>query len=188
MKNINNINTDEAVDRLAKSEQGVHYMIIYQDLATLRKFYSNYTKKQIEDNNESILINPFYETTDDVRQVLSNNVNLNVFKYEKEETLSIKDALEIYFGKETDAYFKKRMAIRSKEIGKDNFSIMNDIGAYPFKGKDKELVEYELSLPKVFDLPLKRFCIFHQKDFDRLLEEQKQKLIDHHGMTIILDK
>lgn len=163
-------------------------MIIYKDLATLRKFYSNYTKKQIEDNNESILINPFYETTDFVRQVLSEHVNLDVLKYEKEETLLIIDAYEIYFGEEPDASFKKRMAIRSKELGKDNLSIINDIGAYPFKVNDKELVEYELSLPKVFDLPLKRFCIFHQKDFDRLSQQQKQKLIVHHGRTVILDK
>ncbi|MGN6347743.1 MAG: hypothetical protein ACTHJ7_10540 [Candidatus Nitrosocosmicus sp.] len=41
----------------------------------------------------------------------------------------------------------------------------------------KELVRYELSLPTVFDLPLRRFCLFHQADFERLPDEQKQKLI-----------
>ena len=41
-------------------------IIIYPDLDTLRKLYSNYILNQIEDNNEIVLINPFYETTDSV--------------------------------------------------------------------------------------------------------------------------
>ena len=49
---------------------GIHYLILYKDLATLRKFYSNYTKEQIEENNEFVLINTFYENTDFVRLVL----------------------------------------------------------------------------------------------------------------------
>jgi CheY-like chemotaxis protein len=42
---------------------------------TLREVYSNYIRKQIEDNNEVVLVNPFYETTDSVRQVLSEKYN-----------------------------------------------------------------------------------------------------------------
>ena len=41
-------------------------IIIYPDLDTLRKLYSNYILNQIEDNNEIVLINPFYETTESV--------------------------------------------------------------------------------------------------------------------------
>jgi len=48
----------------------------------------------------------------------------------------------------------------------------------------KKLVDYGLSLPTIFELPLKRFCIFHQNDFDRLSEEQKQKLIEHHELNM----
>ncbi len=42
---------------------GHHYLLLYKDITTLRKFYS-YTKEQIKENNEVVLINPFYETTD----------------------------------------------------------------------------------------------------------------------------
>ena len=46
-------------------------MIIYPDLDTLRELYSNYIHKQIEESNETVLVNPFYETTNSGRQVLS---------------------------------------------------------------------------------------------------------------------
>jgi len=163
---------------------GIHYMIIYKDLDILRKFYSQYTQIQIEKNNESVMINPFYETVDSVRQFLYKDLDMNVLEYERENMLFIIDALETYFDQEPDNVFKERMALYSKKIGKKGLSILSDTGAYPFKGMNKELVDYELSLPTVFDLPLRAFCLFHQADFERLTDEQKQKLIEHHGMTI----
>jgi hypothetical protein len=69
------------------------------DLDTLRELYSNYVGKQIEDNDEVVLINSFYETADSVRQVLShNNYSMNVSRYEKENMLLIADSLKEYLG------------------------------------------------------------------------------------------
>ncbi len=53
---------------------------------------------------------------------------------------------------------------------------------------NKELVEHELSLPTVFDLPLRAFCLYHQADFERLTDEQKQNLIEYYGMTIKINQ
>ena len=71
------------------SEYGVHYLVVYPDMITLRRIYSYYTKMQLEDNNEIVLIVPYYETTEMVRSVLSgenkNNQGniIDVRKYEK---------------------------------------------------------------------------------------------------------
>jgi hypothetical protein len=36
---------------------------------------------------------------------------------------------------------------------------------------------------------LKGFCIYHKADFDRrLTEEQKQKLLNHHGKGLLIGK
>src|SRR5919205_3110830 len=94
-----NCHVNDALDHINQAEHGAHYIIIYPDLDTLRELYSNYVHKQIEENNEIVLINPFYETTDSVRQVLSegydHGVN-SISKYQKEESLLIADALERY--------------------------------------------------------------------------------------------
>jgi hypothetical protein len=63
-------------------------------------------------------------------------------------------------------------------------SVLADLGAYPHKSKYNDLVDYELSLPTKYDVPLKGFCLYHQKDFDKFTDEQKQKLIEHHGKAI----
>ena len=78
---------------------------------TLRAVYSQYTKIQLEDNNQIVLILPYYETTDMVRLALSgrnvyddkngNNSfdysGIEVEKYEKEGSLLIMDSLKGYF-------------------------------------------------------------------------------------------
>jgi MEDS: MEthanogen/methylotroph, DcmR Sensory domain len=174
-----------------QSEFGVHYMIIYPDLFTTRGFYSDYIRKQIEENNEIVLINPFYETTDSVRYVLSQYKHgMNVSKYEKEKALIIIDSLKEYFGQQPyDMSFKKSLVSYAKQIGKNGLSILGDIGAYPHKSKYKDLVDYELSLPtKYDDVAMKGFCLYHEKDFDKFADEQKQKLIEHHGKAIEIIK
>jgi myo-inositol catabolism protein IolC len=41
-----------------------------------------------------------------------------------------------------------------------------------------------LLLPTKYDAQMKGFCLYHQKDFDNLSEEQQQKLIEHHGKAL----
>jgi hypothetical protein len=167
-----------------KAEHGAHYLIIYPDLVTSRELYSNYTHKQIKENNETVLITPFYETTDSVRQMLSQyNHGLDLSKHEKEESIMIADALEEYLGNEPLAYHKKGLASYSR-MGKKGLSVLGDMGAYLHKFKYKDLIDYESSLPTKFDVPMKGFCLYHQQDFDRLSEQQKQKLVEHHGKAL----
>ena len=73
-----NCHVNDALDHINQAEHGAHYIIIYPDLDTLRELYSNYVHKQIEENNEIVLINPFYETADSVRQVLSEGYDHGV--------------------------------------------------------------------------------------------------------------
>ncbi len=190
-KGISNYHLNDALEQINQSEYGAHYMIIYPDLGTLRELYSNYIHKQIEDNNETVLITPFYETTDSTRQVLSEKYNHgmnSISEYEKEESLIIVDALEEYFGdKEIDTKsFNMDLVDYAKRIGKRGVSILGDMGAFTHNLKYDELVDYESSLPTRFEdgIALKGFCLYHQNDFDSLSDQQKQKLIEHHGMAL----
>ena len=183
---IINCAVDDTLDQLSQAEYGAHYMVIYPDLVILRELYSNYLRKQIEGNNEIILINPFYETTDSVRRVLSEKYNDgmdSISKYEKEESLVIADSLKEYLGDQPLVYIKKGLTNCAK-MRKKGLSVLADLGAYTHKSKHKELVEYELSLPRKYDMRMKGYCLYHQKDFDKLSDEQQQTLIEHHSKAV----
>jgi hypothetical protein len=186
IQDLINCHVNDALDHISKSEHGTHFIIIYPDLDTLREIYSNYVHKQIKENNEIVVVNPFYETTDSVREVLSEKFDdgiSNVSKYEKEELLMIADALEEYLGDQPLIYVKKGLANYAK-MGKNGVSVLADLGAYPHKSMCNDLVDYELSLPTKYDVQMKGFCLYHQKDFDKFSDEQKQKLIEHHGKAL----
>ena len=108
---------NETLDAIKESETGTHCLMVYPDIMTLRAIYSRFTKIQLEDKNEIVLILPYYETTDMVRLVLSgsnvygdditNNTveysGIDVSRYEKEGSLVIVDSLKGYFGSEAGA-------------------------------------------------------------------------------------
>jgi hypothetical protein len=187
---ITDCHVDEALSHINQAEYGVHYMIIYPNLDTFRQLYSDYTYKQLKENNEIVLVNPFYETADSVRHFLSekdekDNPVLDVSKYEKEGALIIADSLKEYLSEQPHMHLKESSANYIK-MGKNGLSVLADMGAYAHKSKYKELVDYELSLPTKYndDVPMKGFCLYHKEDFDRFSDEQKQKLIEHHGKAL----
>jgi hypothetical protein len=188
VQDLINCHVNDALDHMSKSEHGTHSLIIYPDLDTSRELYSNYVHKQIKENNEIVLVNPFYETTDSVRQILSERYDHgmdDISKFEKEESLIIADALEEYLGDQPLIYVKKSLENYAK-MGKNGVSVLADLGAYPHKSMYNDLVDYELSLPTKYDVQMKGFCLYHQKDFDKFSDEQQQKLIEHHDKALKL--
>ncbi len=186
VQNLTNCHVNDALDQINQAEHGAHYMIIYPNLDTSRELYSNYAHKQIKGNNEIVLVNPFYETTNSVRQVLSEKFDHgmdDISKYEKEESLMVADALEEYLGDQPLIYVKKGLANYAK-MGKEGLSVLADLGAYPHRSMYNDLVDYELSLPTRYDVQMKGFCLYHQNDFDKFSAEQQQKLIEHHGEAL----
>jgi hypothetical protein len=185
---IKSCHVDDALEQINHAGYGAHYMLIYPDMMILREIYSNYVHKQIKENNEIVLVNPFYETTDSVRQILSERYDHgmdDISKFEKEELLIIADALEEYLGDQPLIYVKKSLENYAK-MGKNGVSVLADLGAYPHKSMYNDLVDYELSLPTKYNVQMKGFCLYHQKDFDKLSDEQQQKLIEHHGKALKL--
>lgn len=181
------ITANDAVNQLSNTGYGEHCLIIYPDLLTIREFYSHYIKKMIEEKDGTVLVGSCYETTTKVRQILSENGScLDVSKLEKEDVLTVMDSMEVYFGKEKMDDFIDEYIDYTKNIGKSGLSVVADVGVFIQKDKVEELVNIELTLPKKFNTAYNRFCIYHQKDFDRLTEEQRQRLTERHSKAIRL--
>ena len=190
-------NSNDVLKQLRQAEFGAHYIIVYYDMMTLRQIYSGYIKAQLEDNNEIVLILPYYETTEVVRRILSGENNngiggsiIDVRKHEKEGSLMIIDSVKAYFGSETDLMsFIGKLSRQAQNSGKSGVSVIADLAPFYFDNGIDKLVDYEMSLPTKYDdqMKLKGFCFYHQEDFDkRLSKDQKQKLLEHHGKHLIV--
>jgi hypothetical protein len=199
LANLISGNSNDVLKQLRQAEYGAHYIIVYYDMMTLRQIYSRYIKTQLEDNNELVLILPYYETTETVRSVLSGENNssnggsiIDVRKYEKEGSLMIIDAAEAYFSSDIDLMsFVEKLAKQAQTSGKKGISVIADLASFYHFNRIDKLIEYEISLPTKYDdkMKLKGFCFYHQEDFDRrLTEQQKQMLLEHHGKNLMVVK
>jgi hypothetical protein len=225
---MNNKNHFSNLSRRSQNDKNqLMLCLYYPNIETLREAYSRYAKKQLEDNNEIVLILPYYETANKVRKTLSggfvslleegngndgssadaddtNNSNNNIIdvgKYEKEGSLIIMDSTKGYFDSENNyddnnnndlMGLVKQLVKKAESLGKNGVSVIADLGSfYHYHHNSKtadKLVEYELSLPPSYDgMKLKGFCIYHKADFgERFTDEQKQKLVDHHGKALVI--
>ena len=85
---------------------------------------------------------------------------------------------------DSDYDYNKNLVEYAKAMEKSGVATIADKGSFPFKHRIDNLVNFELSLPSKYDIDLKRICVYYQKDFNRLAEEQRQKLINHHVISI----
>lgn len=186
LKNVIYGNTKNIVEQLRQADYGAHYIIVYPDIMTLREIYSNYIRYQIEDKKEIVLVLSYYETVDNLRNFLSptDEISSDLERYEREGSLIIIDSVKGFFDFDHPSYVKNLLK-QAESLGKSGISVIADAGAFYHYSKLEELVKHELSMPSKFDINLKRFCVFHKQDFDRLTEVKKQKLLEHHEKDLI---
>ena len=181
--------TEEISQELRRSDPGGHFLVVYPDLPTLRETYSYYTKSALDQGNEIVLILPFYETTDNVRRILSeDSACIDVRMCEKEQSLLVMDSLKGYFGSKNGLMpFVKQTVYYASTSGRSGVSILGDMGSFFYLEKKDDLIDWELTLPSKFEGKLKGVCLYHKQDFDRMLSEtEKQKLTEHHDKTLHL--
>ncbi|HET7149476.1 MAG TPA: MEDS domain-containing protein [Candidatus Nitrosopolaris sp.] len=185
--NLTCYNDVDTLEKLKHARQGSHYIIVYSDLPTLRKVYSQHIKRQIEEKKEIVLILPHHETTDMVRYALFELARIDVRKYEKQNSLLIINSSRAYFGSSMDLVsFVNSLVNYADQIGKNGVSILADMGSFFHYGKLEHLIEYETSLPRRSDIKAKGFCLYSKDDFNYLSRIQKKKLLEHHGGELMI--
>jgi hypothetical protein len=171
---------------------------------------------QLKDNNEIVLILPYYETTNNVRKTLSNSdfVNrgeaaisdsnnsngsriIDVRKYEKEGSLMIVDSVKGYFGSDSNyegkdrlMSFFKQLVKKAESLGKNGVSVIADLGSfyhYQSNNATEKLFEHELSLPSKYEgMKFKGFCAYHKADFERRFTEEQKQKLLDHHSKALM--
>jgi hypothetical protein len=187
----NKVQTDKAISLLNIAEYGDHNMLVYPDLHTFRRIYGQFTKAQLDDNGVVLLI-PYYETTDSVRQVLSQ-LGIDVRKCEQNRSLAIVDSVKAYFHSDIDIKsLVKTMAEDAKRMGKKGVSIIDDMGSFFLYEKQNQMIEYEIELQLVEkkndgnSVKVKGICVYHKDNFNTLKEREQQALFEHHHTNLVV--
>jgi hypothetical protein len=171
------------IDEIRGSQYGSHYSIVYNNLQTLRNVYPPLIRQHLKDKNDMVLFLPFYDSTEQARNVLSKN-KVDVRKRENiEESLIIMDAGKAHFGFSTDIVsFIASLTKLAKESGKNGLSIFEDMGPFFYYNKLDDLLKYEAILSSSYKpwFKAKGFCLYSKLDYNALvIREQKMLQRDH---------
>lgn len=180
------LSVNEISDKIFKFPSGHHYLIIYSDRTTYKKIFTSFIKKQMaRQPNSVILFLSFYDTTTDVRSLLSQegvevNSNFNI--------LDILEVLKSQFLEVPEIEKLRTMTNKVLTQNKDEqVLVVADMSVFHHIKKSPELLEYERNLHKELkEEGWKEICFYHQNDFDLMFtEEQKKELLGYHKDRVV---
>jgi len=198
----------ETLKSLFETPLGMHIIVVYPHIHSLRQIYAHYIQRQLT-NSEIVLILSYYDSVEGIKKYLEDFENdggerINVDKYLREGSLLIVDSNEAFFDDQVNMQIDRKSRDESKDrdivslmkilkqhsekLGKDKMTILIDLGCFFNAAKGvQNLFRYERSVPQVFkNIKLKQFCLYDQEDFEtRFSTEEKVELLDRHGRTIL---
>jgi hypothetical protein len=168
------------IEDIRRSNFHDHNMLIYSDLPTFRKIYSECTRQALHSNEIVFLAttyDPFDKVTDELR-----SKGISVDNETKDGNLVIVDAVRAY---QIDTYgamkLGKSLVLRAVKEGKSGVFNMSDMGSFFLSERIETLVEYERSLREKKDLKFKAICSYHKGNFGKLNDEQQNVLRSAHS-------
>ena len=167
------------IEDIRRSNFDDHNMLIYSDLPTFRKIYSECTRQALHSNEIVFLAttyDPFDKVTDELR-----SKGISVDNETKDGNLVIVDAVRAY---QIDTYgamkLGKSLVSRAIKEGKSGVFNMSDMGSFFLSERIETLVEYERNLRENKDLKFKAICSYHKGNFGKLNDEQQNVLRSAH--------
>ena len=158
----------------------------------MRKVYSSYVKKQLDEQpNSVVLFLPYYDTTDNVRSVLSSK-GIHVKEREKEGSMIILDIMKVlqnpYFEVPDIEKLRELARKTEKQFGDKTIFIIADMSVFNHIKKASELLEYEKTLHE--DLKVERWkelCLYNKRDFEIMFtKDDSKRLLGYHKDKVIL--
>jgi hypothetical protein len=158
-----------------------HNMLIYPNLTTYRKIYSE-SAKQALDNNEVVLLVTTYDSFDRINDSLAQ-AGISVDNERKEGNLVILDAVKVY---QIDIHgalnLATTLAKQAESDRKSGVFALTEMGSFFIAERIASLLEYERSLPKKWELNnFKSACAYHKDDFANLSKQQQETILSAHN-------
>jgi hypothetical protein len=183
-----NGNLTTIVEQLSKFEFGEHNILTYPDYDSLRELYARHCKQRLEKGNEIVVILPHYLTPVSIRLAMQE-LEIDVNKHEQDQTLVIMDAVSTMFNPSPNDFVEYLQGLehRARAKNKDGICILADMGAFYHMRKEKEIMQYESSIPQKSSLKSTLLCIYHNHDFERLSKEAREAICKSHLRELSLE-
>lgn len=184
LKNMSSPSFSSLVEEIRHSNFQDHDMLIYPDLTTYRKIYSESAKEAL-DNNEVVLLVTTYDSFDRIKDSLTQE-GVSVNNEVKNGNLVILDGVKAY---QLDIHgalkFATTLAKRAESDRKSGVFALTEMGSFFIAERIASLLEYERSLPKKWEINnFKSACTYHKDDLATLSKQQQETILSAHNRVL----
>lgn len=199
-QNIINHDPDYILQCIKESSYGDHNLLVYPSLQLFEKFYEESCIDSIFNRDETFVLATYYQDISYVRKKLKL-AGIDTAKYEGNGTLMILDSQSAYrktLASNKDncdnsgigAYNITMIAILLFRIvekhEKNGVTIFGDVGKFILDKELNDLINYEQSVPSKLDVNIRPICCYHREDFEKIEEEQRNKIFRSHANNFIV--
>jgi hypothetical protein len=168
---------------------GNHTIAVYSDTDHKIQETLKYLKKGLE-RNEALIFITDEQTKDQIRERIERDWGVDVRGLESKGDLLLQTPEEWYFKeskpnfRRTDAMF---LALQAEAIkrGKSGLRGAGDTAQFFKRGFVPELVEYESSLERHFNITFTPLCTYSRENFDKLTSDQIHRLRECHYHFVV---
>ena len=160
-------------------------------MAAFRTITSNYIKKQITEQPDSvILFLCFYVTTEGIRKLLSD-IGIAVKELERNGSMILLDIMKVLqspFFEVSDIERLRELVKKIESHSKDRcLNVIADMSVFNHIKKSRELLEYEKNLHRAIQIERwKELCLYHIRDFETMFsDEERNGLLKYHKGKVI---
>ncbi|MFQ5711998.1 MAG: MEDS domain-containing protein [Candidatus Geothermarchaeales archaeon] len=164
-----------------------HVIFIYHDLQEKREILFIFLKAALDRDEDAVYI-ASEETPDQIRDAMKN-FGLDVEKLEEEGSLKVLNYDGVYLidGKPDIAHTSnlwRKIVDEARKRGRKGVRLTGETACWFEQGLTEELVEYEKSLHRKFEIPLIAICAYNFKTLEKARGEVVMDLIRAHGYSI----
>jgi hypothetical protein len=169
----------EQVLKLLESIGDERYVVVYHDYESFRKIYSQHAKQRIE-NNEVVILLPYYETTDRARAELAR-AGVDVKTLAGSGFLVIMDSYASFLGFQPDnELFFSRLVSHAAVARKSGICIIADMRAFFLIDRVAALASGRMKV--------RGFCTYHQRDFEKMPEDQRKAIFGKGCRALVVQQ
>jgi hypothetical protein len=165
---------------------GNHALAVYSDRDRKIQDTLDYLREGLEKRNEAIIFITADLTKEGVRTRMAKEWGLDIADLEARGDILIQTPEEWYLKggspdlRRTDSMF---LALRDEAVkrGRSGLRGVGDTRVFFERGYVSELIDYESSLERRFDISFTPLCTYSKADFDTLDSDQVRRLKETHS-------
>ncbi len=176
---------------LARARSGEHFLVAFENRQELIEQSLQFLKIGLLENDEDILLVTDELPKDRIREKISKEWNVDVKSLEQNGRITLMTFPEWHlidnkFDIQRSKIMMAKMVQKALARGRKGFRSVGDMNPFFDTAMTRQLIDWESSLEKQFELPITSLCAYSQDNIEQFDNSNLMVMQQHHNRMMIM--